>query len=234
MLKSACLLLLTTAACALQPAARPAASRTQSRRAALGSGALAAAALAAARLPRAALADTPAAMEGSMAGFDAGEIKRAKYSEMQKLYKKQWRKELSNLEFSSSDTEVRWRQEHSAVPARVDGRSGASIANSVDTSRPLRSGARCGQRDRQDGARAWRRHPAGRAQAGPRPSLQARQGRPLQAGAQAPPPSAALAVSCTPCTRRPPNLGIMGSVLESPELTGSKRRAPGSRRGVSG
>lgn len=98
------LLLSSQSAWALQlPAMAPAA---HSRRAALGSGALAAAAAAFTQLPLVANADTQAAMEGTMKGFDADEIKRAKYQEMQKAYKKAWRKQLSNLEYASNDAEV--------------------------------------------------------------------------------------------------------------------------------
>lgn len=98
------LLMLAQPAWSLQLPAR--AQGGHSRRAALGSGALAAAAVAVAQLPLVASADTMAAMEGTMQGFDSDEIKRAKYQEMQKTYKKAWRKQLSNLEYASSDAEV--------------------------------------------------------------------------------------------------------------------------------
>ena len=40
-----------------------------------------------------------------MKGFDEGADKRAAFAEKQKKYKKAWRKELSNMEFSANDAE---------------------------------------------------------------------------------------------------------------------------------
>jgi hypothetical protein len=116
------LLLLAQPAWSLQPPAR--AQIVHSRRAALGSGALAAVAVA--QLPLVASADTMPAMEGTMQGFDADEIKRAKYQEMQKTYKKAWRKQLSNLEYASNDAEVSAWPGHAAV-IRAPQRTRAAI-----------------------------------------------------------------------------------------------------------
>lgn len=52
-------------------------------------------------------ANTQPMMEGTMAGFDAAAEKRVEYQAKQKAYKKAWRRELSNLEFSTSDEEAK-------------------------------------------------------------------------------------------------------------------------------
>ena len=72
------------------------------RRAALSS---AAAALAVA-MPLSALADTQAMFDESQPGFDAAAEKRKAFQQKQKIFKKSWRKELSNLEFASNDAEA--------------------------------------------------------------------------------------------------------------------------------
>mmetsp|Transcript_39884 Transcript_39884/g.122807 ORF Transcript_39884/g.122807 Transcript_39884/m.122807 type:complete len:177 (+) Transcript_39884:39-569(+) len=87
---------------------------TEGRRAALGRGvaaaatsaAAASAAATAALRPAAAMASTAAELTGVQAGFDEAAEKRARYQAMQKDYKKAWRKQLSNLEFSDSDGEA--------------------------------------------------------------------------------------------------------------------------------
>ena len=73
------------------------------RRAVLSHAAAAAAAIVAP--PLAALANTEAELSEPMSGFSDGEQKRAEFMKKQKAFKKAWRKELSNLEFSSSDAE---------------------------------------------------------------------------------------------------------------------------------
>jgi len=53
-----------------------------------------------------AFADTQAELDKPQVGFDTDEAKRADFLKKQKAYKKAWRKELSNLEFSSNDKEA--------------------------------------------------------------------------------------------------------------------------------
>lgn len=70
------------------------------------SGLLGSGMLAAALVPLSASADTQAEMEGTMPKFDEGEEKRKRFQEKQKEFKKEWRKQLGNLEFCSNDVEA--------------------------------------------------------------------------------------------------------------------------------
>lgn len=79
----------------------PSSGERISRRAAVATTALSAVAL-----PLAAFADTLPELSGSQAGFDAAAEKRAKFLAKQKVFKKAWRKELSNLEFAADDAEA--------------------------------------------------------------------------------------------------------------------------------
>lgn len=50
-------------------------------------------------------ANTEAMLAEPMAGFSAGEQKRAEFEKKQKVYKKAWRKEVANFEYATSDDE---------------------------------------------------------------------------------------------------------------------------------
>ena len=75
------------------------------RRALLGKVAAGSAALALPLSP--ALANTAAELAEPMAQFNDGEAKRAAFMVKMKAYKKSWRKELANLEYSTSDAEAK-------------------------------------------------------------------------------------------------------------------------------
>ena len=51
-------------------------------------------------------ANTQAEMDGTMELFDADEARRAAFLQKQKAYKKAWRKELANFEYSTTDAEA--------------------------------------------------------------------------------------------------------------------------------
>ncbi len=57
-------------------------------------------------LPSASLADTAPMLDAPMEAFEEGEAKRAAFIKAQKAYKKAWRRELSNMEFSADDDEA--------------------------------------------------------------------------------------------------------------------------------
>ena len=98
-------LTLLGSACGLtvQPqSARAASSAHMGRRAAVTG--LGSAVLAAAAAP--AFADTQPMLDKPMEGFDAAADKRAAFIKKQKEFKKEWRKQLSNLEFCSNDEEA--------------------------------------------------------------------------------------------------------------------------------
>ena len=83
-------------------AAAAAATQPLGRRAALSS----AAAAFAVGVPLSVLADTQAMYDEAQPGFDAAAEKRKAFQQKQKIFKKSWRKELSNLEFASNDAEA--------------------------------------------------------------------------------------------------------------------------------
>ena len=83
-----------------------AASDTTSRRQALSLFPAAAALAALARPPMPAIANTEAELASPTAAFGDSEVKRAEFTKLQAKYKKAWRKELSNLEFATSDAEA--------------------------------------------------------------------------------------------------------------------------------
>ena len=56
--------------------------------------------------PLAATANTQPMLDKPMEAFDADELRRRQFKEKQKIFKKAWRKQLANLEFSTSDAEA--------------------------------------------------------------------------------------------------------------------------------
>lgn len=56
--------------------------------------------------PGAALANTQPMLDKPMESFEKDELRRAEFQKKQKVFKKAWRKELANLEFSSNDAEA--------------------------------------------------------------------------------------------------------------------------------
>ena len=56
--------------------------------------------------PLAATANTQPMLDKPMEAFDADELRRRQFKEKQKIFKKAWRKQLANLEFSTNDAEA--------------------------------------------------------------------------------------------------------------------------------
>ena len=82
---------------------QPAYAGSTARPAPLGRRAVALGAL---LLPLSASANTQADLDKPTEGFDNGEAKRAAFRVKQKEFKKEWRKQLANLEFAANDAEA--------------------------------------------------------------------------------------------------------------------------------
>ena len=86
--------------------ATSAAQRERLSRRDVATGIVGGAAALSAFMPFAAFANTQPMYEGVQEGFDAAAEKRKAFMARQKEFKKEWRKQLANLEFSSDDAEA--------------------------------------------------------------------------------------------------------------------------------